>query len=189
MLGAIKTIGTVLTVASSAQFGKDMYNKYKDKKKKRQVEEIHSFIGRLDLEELQSAIDNNDTDALVNAVEDIMMAAEAVKVKSDLEELKDDAQEVAEKVFTTVSSVAGKVVSKVNEKFDEVQTAVDEMEEDEIVDPTYSDFINGYVALDFEVGKKTYKVTIEDENVSVNPKTQRITFISPKNKVISKILP
>jgi hypothetical protein len=189
MLGAIKTIGTVLTVASTAQFGKEMYDKYKDKKKKRQVEEVHDFIGRLDLDALQEAIDTNDTDALIDAVEDIMMAAEAVKVKSDLEELKDDAQEVAEKVFTTVSTVAGKVASKVSEKLDEVKNAVDEIEEDEVIEPTYSDFVNGYVALDFEVGKKTYKVTIEDENVSVNPKTQRVTFVSPKNKVVSKVLP
>lgn len=189
MLGAIKTIGTVLTVASTAQFGKEMYDKYKDKKKARQVDEVHDFIGRLDLEALQHAIDTNDTEALIDAVEDIMMAAEAVKVKSDLEELKDDATEVAGKIFETVSTVAGKVATKVSQKLDEVKNAVDEMEEDEIPDPTYSDFINGFVAIDFEVGNKIYKVTIEDENVSVNPKTQRVTYVTPKNKVVSKVLP
>ena len=186
MFGAIKTIGTVLTVASTAQFGKEMYDNYKDKKKKRQIDEVHEFIGRLDLNALQHAIDTNDVEALVDAVEDIMLAAESVKVKSDIEELKEDAQEVAEKVFNTLSGIANKVTSKVGEKLNEVKEIIDEETEVEL---TYYNFVNGLVAIDFEVGKKCYTVTIDDENISVNPKTQRVTFISPKNKVVTKILP
>lgn len=46
MLGAIKTIGTILPVASTAQFGKEMYDKYKTKRKTRQIDEVHEFISR-----------------------------------------------------------------------------------------------------------------------------------------------
>ena len=98
-LGALKTIGTVLTVASTASFGKDMYDKYKGKKKARQIDEVHEFIGALDLEALQSAIESKDEDALIDAVEDIMTAAEAVRVKGEFEELAEDAQEVATKLL------------------------------------------------------------------------------------------
>ena len=187
MIGALKTIGTVLTVASTAQFGKEMYDKYKGKKKARQIDEVHAFIGALDLDALQRAIDSNDTDALVDAVEDIMVAAEAVKVKSDLEEFAEDAQEVAGKLFDKFTTVASKVADRVGEKLGEVKNAVDDMDDDdldEFVNPSYKEFKKYGARVTVDSGGKTYSFTINDDNVYTSNKTKEVTFITEKNEVI-----
>ena len=187
MIKVLKTIGTVLTIASAAQFGKEMYGKYKDEKRRKQLEEVHEFIGKLDLKTLQKAIDTNDNDVLIQAVENIMNAAEAVKVKSDIEELKDDVQEVAEKMFKTVSTVAGKVIETVNEKIDEVVNT-SEMKQNKEDNPSYSDFVSGATSLKFKSTNNVYEVFIDNENISVNPVTKKVTFISPENEIFHKTL-
>jgi N-methylhydantoinase A/oxoprolinase/acetone carboxylase beta subunit len=187
-LGLLKSVGTILTVASTAQFGSELYTKYKGKKKTRQLEEVHEFIGSLDLEALQEAVDSKNEDALINAVNDIMMAAEAVKVKSDLEELGDDAQEVATKIFGHVSNIASKVASKVNEKLDEVKEAVDEMEDEDletVPNPTYKAFKKQKAILSAycEANTTEYNITVDDPNVSTNNKRKTVTFITPDGHV------
>lgn len=169
MLGAIKTLGTVLAAAEAAKFGKEVYDKYKDKKRKRQINEVHEFIGNLDLDALQDAINSGDTEALIDAVEAIMEAAEAVKVKSDLEELKDDVTATAKTVFNKVSSVADKVMARASKKFDELTE-----EDDEIRIPSFQDFIKG-ATLPIFTKDGDLEVTVNDENVSINVAKKTVT--------------
>jgi len=187
-LGLLKTVGTVLTVASTASFGKDMYDKYKDKKKGRQLNEVHQFISALDLEALQEAIDSKNEDALIDAVEDIMTAAEAVRIKSDMEELKDDAQDVAEKIFGTVTSIVGKVTEKVAEKLDEVKEAVEDMEDDDLdtaENCSYKDFKKHGACLFVtdSVGVES-ELYVNAPNVFTSNKEKKVTFITPSGEAI-----
>jgi len=188
MIGAIKTLGTVLTVASTTKFGKDMYDTYKGKKKARQIDEIHEFIGALDLDTLQRAIDTNDNDILINAVEDIISAAEAIKVKSDLEEFADDAQEVAGKLFNKFTKVAGKVADKVGDKIDEVKNSIDNDEEYEDLKnpkPTFKEFKKEGKTLQVESENGTlYDITNDMDMVSTNNKNKTVTFIVGAKEVI-----
>ncbi len=188
-LGLLKAAGTILTVASTASFGKDMYDKYKGKKKSRQLEEVHEFIGALDLEALQEAIDSKDEEALIDAVNDIMIAAEAVRVKSDIEEFTDDAQEAAAKIFGHVTSIATKVADKVGEKLDEVKEAVEDMEDDDldmVENPTYKAFKKHKAVLSAycETTDRDYDITVDDVNVSTSNKHKSVTYITPKGHVI-----
>lgn len=189
MLLGLKTLGTILTVASTASFGKDMYDKYKGKKKSRQLEEVHEFIGSLDLEALQEAMDSKDEEALIDAVNDIMIAAEAVRVKSDMEELADDAQLAASKIFGKVSSIVGNVTDMVSEKLEEVKDAVDDMEDDDldtVENPTYKAFKKHKAVLSAycKTTDRDYDITIDEHNVSTNNKTKTVTYITPKGHVI-----
>ena len=187
MLLGLKTLGTVLTVASTAQFGKEMYDKYKDKRKSRQVDEVHEFIGSLDIQALNDAIETEDTDALIDAVEAILDAANAVRVKSDLEELQDDVTDVAKNIFSTVSKVATKVAGKVGEKLDEVKEAVDDLEDDDLETPTipsFKEFKKSSAVLQIEDKNGIYRITVNDDNVSTNNKKKTVTFITPANAVI-----
>ncbi len=160
MFNALKTIGTVLTVAQAAQFGKEAYAKYKDKKRIRQVNEVHEFIGQLDLNALKLAIESGDTDKLIDAVENIMNAAESVKVKSDLEEIKDDVSAVAKSMFDKLSKVANKAVSKASQKFDTT------ISDDGFDVPSFQDFIEG-AKLKVLTKNGPLLVSVHDENVSV----------------------
>jgi len=187
-LGLLKTVGTVLTVASTASFGKDMYEKYKDKKKGRQLNEVHQFISALDLEALQEAIDGKNEVALIDAVEDIMIAAEAVRVKSDMEELKDDATDAAEKIFGTVTSIVGKVTDKVAAKLDEVKEAVEDMEDenlDTVDNCSYKGFKKHGGCL-FVVGKDSteYELYANSPNVFTSNKEKKVTYITPTGEAI-----
>lgn len=171
MLGAIKTIGSVVTLVSSAQFGKEVYDKYKDKRKKRQIEEVHEFIKNLDLVKLQDAITSKDNDALIDAVENIMKAADTVKLKSEFEELKEDASEIANKVFNTVTGFTDKILTKTVEKLDNlsdyghIETPSDE--------PTFDEFINGKPLI-VEIDKKMIKIYHTYRIVSVNAATKTV---------------
>ncbi len=189
MIGILKAAGTILTVASTAQLGKDLYSKYKGKKKARQLEEVHEFIGALDLEALQEAIDSKDEEALIDAVNDIMVAAEAVRVKSDIEEFTDDAQEAASKIFGKVTTIVGSVADKVGEKLDEVKEAVEDMEDDDldtVENPTYKAFKKHKAVLSAycETTDRDYDITVEDHNVSTNNKQKTVTYITPMGHVI-----
>lgn len=159
MFNALKTIGTVLTVAQAAQFGKEAYAKYKDKKRIRQVNEVHEFIGQLDLNALKLAIESGDTDKLIDAVENIMNAAESVKVKSDLEEIKDDVSAVAKSMFDKLSKVANKAVSKASQKFDTTN-----LDDDSFDVPSFQDFIEG-AKLKVLTKNGPLLVSVHDENV------------------------
>jgi len=187
-LGLIKTVGTVLTVASTASFGKEMYGKYKDKKKGRQLNEVHQFIGALDLEALQSAIDSKDEDALIDAVEDIMIAAEAVRVKSDMEEFKDDAQDVAEKFFGTVSSLVSSVAEKVSEKLEEVKESVEEMEDEDLdtaEDCSYKEFKkHGACLFVVDNDSNEYELYSNSPSVFTSNKEKKVTYITPSGEAI-----
>ena len=186
--GALKTIGTVLIIASTASFGKDMYDKYKGKKKTRQLEEVHEFIGALDLNALQNAIDTNDQDALIDAVEDIMTAAEAVRVKSDFEEMAEDAQEAAGKIFEKVSGIASKVADKVGEKLDEVKEAVEDMEDDDLeeeVHPTYKNFKkHGATMFVTNDAGEEFELHANTSNVYTSNKEKKVTFITPNGEAV-----
>ena len=189
MLLGLKTIGTLLTVASTASFGKDMYDKYKGKKKSRQLEEVHQFIGSLDLEALQDAMDSKNEEALIDAVNDIMIAAEAVRVKSDMEELADDAQLAASKIFGHVTTIASKVADKVGEKLEEVKSAVDEMEDDDLEtesQPTYKEFKKqeGCMMLVRDSEGNPHSFHSNSANVFTSNKEKKVTFLTPNGEAI-----
>lgn len=185
-LGLLKTVGTVLTIASTASFGKDVYNKYKDKKKSRQLNEVHQFIGALDLEALQVAIDGKNEDALIDAVEDIMMAAEAVRAKSDIEELADDAQEVAEKIFGKVTNLVSKVTTTVSEKLEEVKIAVEEMEDSDSSELcTYKDFKkNGAMFVVTDNTGTEYELYSNSPSVFTSNNEKKVTYLTPTGEAI-----
>ena len=174
MFKSIKTLGTILTVVSTAQFGKELYDNYKDKKRKRQIDEVHQFISNLDLDSLQDAIKTGDTEKLIDAVEAIMTAAENVKIKSDLDELKDDITNTAKKVFSKVSDVAEKVVSSTSKKIDDLQSSD---KEDKVELPTFKQFLNG-AEFEFQTphGMKSI-ITVNDENISINIAKKTITAL------------
>ncbi len=90
MLAALKTISKVLTVASTVQHGKEMYDEYKDKEKSIQIDEVYDFISKLDLIGLQHAIDTNDPKILIDAVEAIMNASKSMNSKAYFDEDTDD---------------------------------------------------------------------------------------------------
>ena len=183
MFNALKTIGTVLTVAQAAQFGKEAYAKYKDKKRIRQVNEVHEFIGQLDLNALKLAIESGDTDKLIDAVENIMNAAESVKVKSDLEEIKDDVSAVAKSMFDKLSKVANKAVSKASQKFD---TTISD--DDSFDVPSFQDFIEG-AKLKVLTKNGPLLVSVHDENVSVKvAKKLVIVEIESENNINYKTI-
>ena len=157
MFGALRTIGTVLTVAAGAKFGKEQYDKYRDAKRKRQVEEVNQFIKSVDLDELQKAIKSEDVEVLVDSVESIIAAAHDVRERSAAEDLREDltaaAEGATEKVMGFFDSItdsedfkkatesfnAGldkasakldEVVDSVGESIDEMATAIDEAMEE-----------------------------------------------------------
>lgn len=183
MLGIIKTVGTVLTLASTAQFGKEMYGKYNDKRRARQIAEVHAFITSLDLASLEDAIKSKDKDKLVDAVEAIMCAAEAIKVRSDFDELKDDVSEVAKNLFDSVSKVATQVVTRVGDEIEKIKTDIEDTssKESDGGTPTYKQFKNGGQVLIVKIGNRKLEVTVDDENVSTNDKTKTVTVTSTKN--------
>ena len=172
MIGALKTIGTVITVASSAQFGKDMYDKYKTKKKNVKLDEVHKFIGSLDLESLQEAIKSKDEDKLINAVEAIIDAADAVKHKSDFEEITEDVQDAAGYLFDKVSDFGSQVVKTVGDKIDDLTST-----NEDVSKPTFKEFRKNGKKLIVNVDGEDCSVCIEDNNVYVNKKNKSITFV------------
>lgn len=183
MLGAIKTLGTVLTLASSAKFGKEMYETYKDKKRARQVAEVHDFIASLNMQELEDAIKSKDNDKLIDAVEAIMCAAESIKIKNEFDELKDDVTDVAKNIFETVSMVATKVATKVTDGFDKISADFEDTSKPSSDGgiPTYKQFKNGGQVLVVNIGSRRMEVTIDDDNVSTNDKSKTVTVTSTKN--------
>lgn len=161
MLKALKTIGTVLTVASTVQLGKEVYGNYKDKKRKRQLQEVHEFISNLDINELQKAIESENTDSLVDAVESIIEAAESVRIKSEFEEISEDITESFKTVFSKVSDVAKKVADEAAEQFEKLDN------EGEInKTPSFKEFLNGDT-LTVTTKKGNIDVNVDDDNVSV----------------------
>ena len=114
MFGALRTIGTVLTVAAGTKFGKQQYDKYRDAKRKRQVEEVHEFLKNIDLEQLQKAVAANDVELLVDAVESILSAAHDVREKTEAEEIRED-----------LSAAAKGVTDKFKSFFDELKNSDD----------------------------------------------------------------
>lgn len=170
MFKTIKTLGTILTVVSTAQFGKEMYDNYKDKKRKRQIDEVHQFISNLNLTELQDAIKSENTEKLIDAVEAIMTAAENVKIKSDLDELKDDITSTAKKVFSKVSDVAEKVVASTSKKIDEINTKNENKSQ-----PTFKQFLDG-AELEFNTPDRVIIVTINNAQVFVNVAKKTVTL-------------
>jgi len=190
MFSSLKTIGTVLTVASTAKFGKDMYDSYKSKKKARQIDEVHKFIGALDLNTLQRAIDTNDTDILIDAVEDIISVAETIRIKSDLEDFTDNVQEVAGNLFDKFTTVANKVADRVGEKIDEVKNSIEDEDEDEYEDlthlkPTFKEFKKEGKPLQVKSENgKLYTITNDMDMVSTNNKNKTVTFIVGAKEVI-----
>jgi len=183
MIGALKTLGTVLTIASTASFGKDLYDKHKDKKRARQINEVHNFISSLDLEALQDAIESKNEEALIDAVEDIIIAAETVKSKSELEELAEDAQELATNIIDKVSKVTSTVIDKVQDKINDY-----ELEKD-IDRPTYKEFkkLKKPLALYANDGTQ-YIITVDMVNVFTNNKTKSVTYIvDPNESIIEKL--
>ncbi len=172
MFKSIKTLGTILTVVSTAQFGKEMYDNYKDKKRKRQIDEVHQFISKLDLNALQEAIKSENTEKLIDAVEAIMIAAENVKIKSDLDELTDDITSTAKKVFSKVSDVAEKVVASTSKKIDEINKP--KYNKKEI--PTFTQFLDG-AELEFKTPDAIMMVNINDVNVFINVAKKSVTFL------------
>lgn len=181
MFGAIKTLGTVLTVVSTAQFGKELYANYKNKKRKRQLDEVHDFISHLDLEALQNAIKTNNTDTLIDAVENIIQAAENVRIKSDLEDLKDDVSNAANKVFNKVSGMANKVADKINGLKPNVFKV-----DDEINIPSFDQFMAG-MPLYLEMNDTPYLISVNDVSVSVNPKLKMVIILFNEGETIKKI--
>ena len=187
-LGLLKAAGTILTVASSAKFGKEVYDKHKSKKRSRKIDEVHNFIGNLDLETLQHAIDSKDEYALVDAVEDIIVAAEEVRVKSEVEEITEDVQETAMKVFNKASTLFGSAFEKVTEKIDEVKEGLEEDEKIESYNatmPTYKEFKKYLAPLTIQSDDgTTHTITVDMDAVSTNNKTQMVTFIAGPKEVI-----
>jgi len=181
MIIGMKAIGTVVTVLSSAQFGKDMYDKYKTKKKDVKLEEVHKFIGSLDLQSLQEAIESKDEDKLINAVEDIIKSADAVKHKSDLEELTDDVQDVAGFVYDKVTSFGSQVIDTVGDKINEF-TESDEPE----TQPTFKEFRKKGKKLKVMIDGSKCNICIDDEDVHINKKAKSVTFI--KNGKVAKVI-
>ena len=194
-LGLLKAAGTILTVASSAKFGKEVYDKHKSKKRSRKIDEVHNFIGNLDLEALQHAVDSKDEDALVDAVEDIIVAAEAVRVKSEVEEITEDVQETAMKVFNTASTLFGSAVEKVTEKIDEVKEVLEdeddfEDEENKVEMPTYKEFKKKFAPITVYSDDGTaHTITVDMDMVSTNNKTKTVTFIAgPKEVILTQLI-
>lgn len=195
-LGLLKAAGTILTVASSAKFGKEVYDKHKNKKRSRKIDEVHNFIGHLDLEALQVAINSKDEDALVDAVEDIIVAAEAVRVKSEVEEITEDVQETAMKVFDKASSLFGSALEKVNEKIDEVKEGLEELEDEDGEDenkvemPTYKEFKKKFAPITVYSDDGTaHTITVDMDMVSTNNNTKTVTFIAgPKEVILTQLV-
>lgn len=90
MFGALRTIGTVLTVAAASSFGKKQYDKYRDAKRQRQVEEVHEFLKNIDLDQLRDAIATEDVEKLGDSVSSILDAAHDVREKTEAEEIRED---------------------------------------------------------------------------------------------------
>jgi len=95
MFGAIKTIGTILTVASSAQMGKDLFDNYKSKKNQEKINEVHDFLEIIDIDLLNEAITTKNQELLINAVENIIKAAEQINNKNNFENIIVDVQNLA----------------------------------------------------------------------------------------------
>jgi wobble nucleotide-excising tRNase len=172
-MNVIKTLSTVLTVASAAQIGKEMYGKYKDKKKSRQAQEVHEFIENIDLDSLQKALETENVDDLIEAVESIMEAAETVRIKSDFEDLKDDLSEVSKSAFDKLSSVADKVGAAAQKYAEKVDDMIEESKEDE--KPTFEMFIHG-ADLDVSTKAGDFTININDPSVSIKPASKTILF-------------
>lgn len=174
MLKTIKMLGTVLTVASTAQIGKELYSTYKDKKRQRQIQEVHNFIENLDLEILYDAIETEDTEKLIEAVESIIRASENVRAKSELEEISDDLTGAAKVALEKVTDIANKVVEDLSHVFDELIDDNDDVENEDVVRlPTFDEFINGAELPIFDKDGG-FLVTVNDANVFVKMQSKTV---------------
>lgn len=124
MLGAIKTIGTLLTVATTAHAGKELYSKIKTAKREKELAEVHDFLENIDLKLLKKAIKTEDQDLLITAVESILDAAEKMRKKTQTEELIEDVTSTAKSIFSTVSDVADKVITGASVIIDEAKEEI-----------------------------------------------------------------
>ena len=112
-----------------------------------------------------------------------MTAAESVKVKSDLEEIKDDVSAVAKSMFDKLSKVANKAVSKASQKFD---TTI--LDDDSFDVPSFQDFIEG-AKLKVLTKNGPLLVSVHDENVSVKvAKKLVIVEIESENNINYKTI-
>ena len=176
MVGVIKVIGTVVTVATSAQFGKDMYDKHKTKKRNVKLDEVHKFLGLLDVESLEEAIKSKNKKKLIIAVEEIIDAAGTVKHKSDFEEITEDIQDLAGNIFDRASSFGSEVFKTVSDKFSD--------EDCNIENPTFKKFRKKGAKLVLSIDGKNHSISINDENVFINKEKKSVTFINDGKAIV-----